>query len=592
MSSTPDLVVGIDLGTTNSAIAAVLNHQVEVIPVGGQRTMPSAVGLDPSGQLIIGQPARNQAVASPESTVLSVKRLMGTDETVTLGDRTFRPEEISALILGELKRAAETHLGRAVTHAVITVPAFFNERQRQATQDAGRLAGLEVLRIINEPTAAALAYGADRTDASEAELLLVYDLGGGTFDVSLVAVDNGIVEVRASHGDTHLGGDDFDEELVKLASTSLGETDPDGRNLPALLHRRLKVVMEQTKIQLSTQPFARVREEFVTEKQHLDLEIDRAEYEEVIAPLLEKTLHAVQRALSDAEMQISQLQKVILVGGATRTPAVHALLREQLGQEPHHEVDPDLIVAMGAAIQGAALAGQPAPAILVDITAHTYSTEALVGFNQLECVPIIRRGTALPAKRTEAFSTVHDGQKEVDFRVFQGESPRPDDNLLIGQFMVEGLSDVPAGNLVLATYEIDLNGLLTVTSTEKATGLAKSIKIDTGEKDRLDLDAAREKLAGWLESSDRALEDEETGDDTPLSLPEGGTSASHREQLATAKNLRQRAKTLLEGDLPDEDAEAVRAALEKLTEAVGDTDPSLIEQANDALSDLLFYLEE
>jgi len=588
MSQTPDLVVGIDLGTTNSAIAAVLDEEVQVLPVADQLTMPSAVGLDPSGQLIVGQAARNQAISTPEATILSIKRLMGTDATVSLGDRSYRPEEISALILAELKRAAERHLGRPVTHAVITVPAFFNERQRQATQDAGRLAGLEVMRIINEPTAAALAYGADRAAAGENELLLVYDLGGGTFDVSLVSVENGIVEVRASHGDTHLGGDDFDEELVKMAAGAVTD-DADGRDLPEALHRRLKVVMERAKMELSDAPFAQVREEFITEARHLQLELDRNEYERAISPLLEKTLHALQRALTDAGSHANRIEKVLLVGGATRTPAVQSLLRDYLQVEPRHEINPDLIVAMGAAIQGAALAGRPAPAILVDITAHTYSTGAMdPTLMRPICVPIIRRGTALPAKRSEVFMTMYDGQQEVDVRVFQGESLEPEENLPIGEFRVEGLADVPAGNPVLSTFQIDLNGLLTVTATEKSSGLAKSITIQTGNENRLDLDAARRKLAGWLESESFETDELEDG---PLPLPAPGESGQG-ELLASAKSLRKRASTLLEGELSEADTKALEELLERMSETIRQSDWEALESVSDQLSDLLFYLED
>ena len=353
----PPLVIGIDLGTTNSSVAVAQDGKLTVIPVNGQLTMPSVVGIDPTGKLVVGQAAKNQAISAPENTVLSIKRLMGTDATAELVGKSYRPEEISALILGELKRAAEAHLGRSVTQAVITVPAFFNERQRLATQDAGSLAGLEVLRIINEPTAAALAYGAGQSDTSENETLLVYDLGGGTFDVSVVRVENGIVEVRASHGDIHLGGDDFDEALTNLGEERLREKHAD--SLPAAAHRRLKSAMEIAKIHLSDEPFATVREEYLTPASHLETEISRYDYEQLIDPWLVKTLDCVQRTIADAGITAHQLDKIMLVGGATRTPAVQELLMRTLDMEPRHEINPDLVVAMGAAIQGATLAGQP-----------------------------------------------------------------------------------------------------------------------------------------------------------------------------------------------------------------------------------------
>jgi len=595
MNRSSNPVVGIDLGTTNSAIAAVIDGKVRVLPVHGETTMPSAVGLDPSGQLIIGRPAKNQSVAAPEATLLSVKRLMGGDETVRLGDKEYRPEEISALILGELKRAAEAEFEQPVTRAVITVPAFFNEQQRQATKDAGELAGLEVLRIINEPTAAALAYGAGHDLESASELLLVYDLGGGTFDVSLVSVENGVVEVLASHGDTRLGGDDFDEALVQIAAAELAG-EGDDRRLPALVRRRLKAIMEGTKIRLSDEPFAKVREEYVTDERHLETEIDRLDYEAAIEPYLEQTLHALQRALQDADVSASKIQKVLLVGGATRTPAVQDLLREHLRLEPHHEIDPDLIVAMGAAVQGAALEGQPATAVLVDITAHTYSTEALT-WNETECVPIIRRGSALPSRRTEAFYTVYDSQETVDVKIFQGESSKPSENLLIGEFKVSGLARVPQGNVVLATYEIDLNGMLTVTATEKATGLAKSVTVDTGSRSRLDFDAARTKLAGWLKGKVGPVTGETpSGSGTPESEEPpaltGGNESDRRALLASVKSLRKRADALLETGLPDEDAVGIREVIGELGHAIQQGDWEGVHARSERLSDLLFYLED
>jgi molecular chaperone DnaK len=614
-------VVGIDLGTTNSSVAVVLDGNLTVIPVHGRPSMPSAVGMDPAGRLLIGQAAKNQAVSAPENTVLSVKRLMGTDETVSLAGKSYRPEEISALILGELKREAERHLGQPVTRAVITVPAFFNERQRQATQDAGRLAGLEVARIINEPTAAALAYGAGQNPDSLHENLLVFDLGGGTFDVSVVRVENGVVEVRASHGDIHLGGDDFDEELAKLGEQRFRAQSGGDAELPTAAHRRLRAAMELAKIQLSDAPFAAVREEFLTASGHLDTEIARDDYERLIEPLLHKSLDCLQQSLSDASLTASALDKVMLVGGATRTPLVGALLEQRLGIEPRHEIDPDLVVAMGAAIQGAALAGQPAPAILIDISAHTYSTVALedVGFfgSRLVCVPIIRRGTPLPVTKSEVFFTNEDQQESVRVRVCQGESEEPEDNLEIGNFLVEGLSKRPSGNPVVLQFRIDLNGLLTATATEKLTGVAKSVTIDTAGQHRLNLDAARTNLAALFELQDAAeagarldddeeFEDEDEDDDFEIEdddgdltiVPEdGGNGGDEREErpatlLASAKSLRQRADRLLEAGLPEADAIALRETLTAISPAIENRDWSALRQQLDTLSDLLFYLED
>ena len=604
----PPLVIGIDLGTTNSSVAVAQDGKLTVIPVNGQLTMPSVVGIDPTGKLVVGQAAKNQAISAPENTVLSIKRLMGTDATAELVGKSYRPEEISALILGELKRAAEAHLGRSVTQAVIAVPAFFNERQRLATQDAGSLAGLEVLRIINEPTAAALAYGAGQSDTSENETLLVYDLGGGTFDVSVVRVENGIVEVRASHGDIHLGGDDFDEALTNLGEERLREKHAD--SLPAAAHRRLKSAMEIAKIHLSDEPFATVREEYLTPASHLETEISRYDYEQLIDPWLVKTLDCVQRTIADAGITAHQLDKIMLVGGATRTPAVQELLMRTLDMEPRHEINPDLVVAMGAAIQGATLAGQPTPAILVDISAHTYSVLAVVGHDFmgriLGCCPVVRRGTPLPVTKADLFTTQVDFQEKVEVQVYQGESDDPSENLSIGEFMVTGLSDVPAGNEIIVQFHIDLNGLLTATATEKRTGLAKSVTIDTAGQHRINLDAARTNLAALFEEQDAAFseDDEEAededdeftseydGESVDLSAPENEGPANSSALLASAKSLRNRAGKLLDQGVPETDAAAIHTSLAAIPVAIDARDWNQLRTILDTLSDLLFYLED
>ena len=602
----PPLVIGIDLGTTNSAVAVAHDGTLTVIPVNGQLSMPSAVGIDPTGKLVVGQAAKNQAISAPENTVLSIKRIMGTDATAELGGKSYRPEEISALILGELKRAAEQHLGRPVTQAVITVPAFFNERQRLATQDAGSLAGLEVLRIINEPTAAALAYGAGQADAAENETLLVYDLGGGTFDVSVVRVENGIVEVRASHGDIHLGGDDFDEALTTLGEDRLRQKNADV--LPAAAHRRLKSAMELAKIRLSDEPFASIREEYLTPSGHLETEISRHDYEQLIEPWLVKTLDCVQRTISDAGITAHQIDKIMLVGGVTRTPMVQELLLRTLGMESRHEINPDLVVAMGAAIQGATLAGQPAPAILVDISAHTYSVLAVVGGDfmgdLLGCCPVVRRGTPLPVTKSDLFTTGVDSQTKVAVSVFQGESDAPSENLSIGEFMVTGLSDVPAGNEIIVQFHIDLNGLLTATATEKRTGLAKSVTIDTAGQHRINLDAARTNLAALFEEQDAAFPDEDdafedagiipwpSGETTAASASEVEAPANSAALLASAKSLRNRAGKLLEQAVAEADAAAIRASLAVIPLAIDARDWEQLSSTLDTLSDLLFYLED
>lgn len=608
------IIVGIDLGTTNSELACIRDGKVEVIPIHGGKIMPSCVGLDASGQLIVGQKARNQLVAAPESTLISIKRRMGEAVKVPLGSHEFSPEEVSSFILKELKTEAEKVLGEPVTKAVITVPAFFNEHQRKATQIAGELAGLEVVRILNEPTAAALAYDADK---SKAQTLVVYDLGGGTFDVSVVVVQDGVVEVRASRGDTHLGGDDFDQLLVDHAVRVFEEEHGVNVQESLALQRRLKVVLEQAKRRLSDEAFVTIREEYLDGEHHLEMEITRQEYERMILPLVERTLECVQQALVDANVGVKAITKVLLVGGASRTPLVQQLLIEQLGQNPHFEVDPDLIVAMGAAVQAGILSGAQRESILVDITAHTLSTGALthdeVNFiPEKVCVPILPRNTPLPTSRSEMFTTFADNATKIEVEVYQGEGRYPKENTLIGKFMVEGLSKAPAGNPILIGFSLDLNGMLTVTAREKVTGLTRTVTMDIRGTPTLDLDEARSRMESMfgggatLSDSDDApvleLVDEDQQDGPVLeeidvkahgvAADSGIDSAEHNALLTEAKNLRKRTQTLLESGVPEEDAAELNQFLHTLKEAIQKQDWATARAVNIQLSDLLFYLED
>lgn len=572
-----ELIVGIDLGTTNSELAALLDGEIKVIPIHGNPIMPSCVGIDPAGKLIVGQAAKNQLVAAPESTILSIKRKMGSDIKVSLGGKEFSPEEISSFILRELKQEGERQLGRSIHKAVVTVPAFFNEQQRKATQVAGELAGLEVVRILNEPTAAALAYGGGR---KEGETMLVYDLGGGTFDVSVVTVEAGVVEVKASHGDTHLGGDDFDQLLVEHAVAAFQRQHNLDLHQDLKTLRRLKVAMERAKCRLSDEPCVTVREEYLDGQHHLELEIMRDQYEEMIVPWMEKTLTCLHQSLNDAKLGPKDISKVMLVGGATRTPLVHRLLQHKLGLEPRFEINPDLIVAMGAAVQGGVLAGEKSHSILVDITPHTFSTSALLrdyDESRLICVPLIARNTPLPASKAELFATCYDNETEIKVAAYQGEAPLPEENSLVGDFLVEGLSQVPAGNQVIIHFDLDLNGMLKVTATEKTTGLAKTVTMDTRGAHALDLDAARRNVA--------SLVGEPEAD--PAS-PAG--DSDHSAQLATAKALRKRAEALLEKNISPDDATELRNLLHESAEAIR-TSVDLA-HINETLADLLFYLED
>src|SRR3954467_5479901 len=423
-----ETIIGIDLGTTNSEVAVVRDGKPVVLPdEEGDPILPSVVGLDPQGRLLVGRAARNQFVLAPERTIRSIKRRMGEEITVPLGEQKYSPQEISAIILRALKQRAERALGQEVKKAVITVPAFFNEGQREATRAAGELAGLEVVRIINEPTAAVLTYD---PHPDEQERLLVYDLGGGTFDVSIALIEGGVVEILASHGDTHLGGADFDQRLLDMVCDRfLTEHGIDLRDTLTARSRVLRAV-EEAKKTLSTEAVALLEEEFIAEKSgvplHLKMEIDRGEYEDLIEPLLAKTLTCVDQSLTDSKLQATQIDKVVLVGGAPRTPMVHRLLQERLGRPVHAEIEPDLAVAMGAAVQGGLIAGVEVGPVLVDITPHTLGISALGELygtrSKHAFAPIIERNTPLPATRTEIFGTVSDAQKVAEIRVFQGEN--------------------------------------------------------------------------------------------------------------------------------------------------------------------------
>ena len=571
--NTTEVIVGIDLGTTNSSIAVVEDGVPRVLEIDGRPSVPSCVSLGQDGDLLVGQAALNQLAIRPEDTVLSTKRAMGTDETFSIGDKTYRAEEIGSVVLRYLKDQAEAILEKPITKAVITVPAFFNEQQRAATKHAAELAGLECVRLLNEPTAAALAYEA--VD-DLGEKILVYDLGGGTFDVSLVAASEGLIEVAASHGDTRLGGDDVDEKILEKVVAAQENLDLD--SLEPAQHRRLRKACEMAKIHLSDHPYANLSEEYITDGEHLTEEIERDKFEEWITPLLEKTWSAVHAALHDADVVASRIDKILLVGGSTKMPLVARLMEEKIGLVPLSEIDPDLIVAMGAAIQGATLAGEEIQKVLVDISAHTYSTEVLGTFS-LNCAPIIKRGTPLPCTKTEAFYTCVDNQEEVNVSAFQGESVHPQENLFLGKFVIEGLTPKPHGEPILCEFSLDLDGMLQVTATEKNTGLNKSIQIDTTDvQQSIDLDGARRKMADLF------------GDEDIIEAKP--TTATADAVMVRAKELKTRAETLIEsGKLESEDVTDITELLEKSRALVEESDRESLDEFNDRLEDILFYIE-
>ncbi len=605
-----DVIVGIDLGTTNSEVAVVRDGRPQVLPVDGDPILPSVVGLAEDGRLLVGKPARNQWVLAPDRTVKSIKRKMGQDTTVSLGGQSFRPQEISAMILRRLKEAAEAELGVPVRKAVITVPAYFNDSQRQATREAGALAGLEVVRIINEPTAAALTYNPAQTGT---ERFLVYDLGGGTFDCSIVQAEAGVFEVLASHGDTQLGGDDFDDLLLDYVADEFAELYGVDLRADRVAKARLLRAVEAAKRHLSDHPFARIEEEFISEKDgvplHFSTEIERGEYEDLIRPLIDRTMECVQMALDDARWTASRIDRVVLVGGSTRTPLIGQLLEERLGQPAHREVHPDLCVALGAAVQAGIVAGQNVGAVLVDITPHTLGIKCLEypddytrSANEFKYAPIIKRNTPLPASRSEVFCTVTDGQPTVEIDVYQGESGDVRRNHRVGRFLVEGLARVPAGNQVVVQLDLTLDGTLKVTAREKATGLQKQVHIENAlarfaVEER---DAARARLDRlWGNGRVGGGGDEADGTDTPppASRPPADVPllfpgpAEGQRELVQARALLEKAERVRE-KVSDED----RAELDRLTErvrvALTDRAWGDLTAASNELADVLFYLED
>ncbi|MHB8952883.1 MAG: Hsp70 family protein [Pirellulaceae bacterium] len=589
-----DPILGIDLGTTNSAVSIIQDGKpVALCDERGRAILPSVVGLDSSGQLLVGQAARNQALVAPERTVRSIKRKMGQDVLLRMGEREYSPPEISAMILRTLAQRAERVCGRPLKQAVITVPAFFKEHQRQATQEAGGLAGLEVVRIINEPTAAALVY---EPHSAQNERLLVYDLGGGTFDVSILQIEAGVVEVLASHGDTQLGGDDFDQLLLDMVATRFAEEHSvDLRQIPIAKSRLLQAV-EAAKIQLSTEAFTTLAEEFIAERngQPLNLrqEIDRLDYEQLIEPLLRKTLHCVDAALADAGLNASQLDRVVLVGGSTRTPLVHRLLMDQLHQELHREIDPDLCVSLGAAVQGALVAGIDVGQVLVDITPHTLGIQCvgdLYGHRSHQLFsPIIRRNTPLPASRSEIYYTASDGQVAAEIHVLQGEHEIATLNESIGRFRLEGLNEqAGSGNEILVRFELDLNGMLKVTARERDTGLSREVTLDnTITRFRAaSTEEAKMRLAEVfdIDSSDAP------GATTPLVA--AADESPVIPSFAVAQEILAKARRLL-AQAPDEDAQEMRPLISQLEQSLQMRQEDRAREICEQLDDLMFYLQD
>lgn len=564
-------VIGIDLGTTNSVVAYMEGGQPVVIPNSeGSRLTPSVVAFTKDGERLVGQLAKRQAITNPERTVLSIKRHMGTDYKVNIDGRAYTPQEISAMILQKLKQDAESYLGEKITQAVITVPAYFTDSQRQATKDAGKIAGLEVLRIINEPTASALAYGLDK---GEDHTILVFDLGGGTFDVSILELGDGVFEVKATSGNNRLGGDDFDQRIIDYVANEFQREHGIDLRKDRMALQRLKEAAEKAKIELSSMVTTNINLPFITADasgpKHLDMTLTRAKFEELTQDLVEATMGPTQRALSDAGLKPQDIDKVILVGGSTRIPAVQEAIKKFIGKEPHKGVNPDEVVAMGAAIQAGVLAGEVHDVVLLDVTPLSLGIETLGGvFTKL-----IERNTTIPTSKSQIFTTAADGQTAVDIHVLQGERPMAADNVTLGRFQLTGIPPAPRGvPRIEVTFDIDVNGIVHVSAKDLGTGKEQKITItsSTGLKE---------------EEIQRMVKDAEKYAEEDRKKKEKIEAKNHADSL-----IYQSEKML--GDLKDkisqEDADKVKKEIENVRKALESDDVERIKKATDDLTKVFY----
>lgn len=484
-------VIGIDLGTTNSCVAVKEGDNITVIPnPEGQRTTPSVVAFTKDGEILVGQLAKRQAIVNPDRTIISIKRAMGTDKNVTVDGKSYTPQQISAMILQKLKKDAEEYLGTAVTEAVITCPAYFTDAQRQATKDAGTIAGLSVLRIINEPTAACLAYGVNLEKGDHK--IMVYDLGGGTFDVSILDVGDGVFEVLSTAGDNHLGGDDWDAEIVNWLASEFKKTDGIDLLKDKMAAQRLREAAEKAKVELSSMQETTISLPFITADatgpKHLEIKLTRAKFEDLTKSLLDRTVAPVRTALKDAKLDPKDVNQILLVGGSTRMPAVQKLVKELMGKDPTKGINPDECVAIGAAIQGAILAGEQQGIVLVDVTPLSLGLETLGGV----FTKIIDKNSAIPVSKSQVFTTAADNQPQVEIHVLQGERAMAGDNVSLGRFILDGIKPAARGiPQIEVTFDIDANGIVNVTAKDKATGKAQNITIQSSRLSEEEIDKMR-----------------------------------------------------------------------------------------------------
>ncbi len=568
-------IIGIDLGTTNSCVAVMEGGEPTVIAnAEGARTTPSVVAFTKTGERLVGQVAKRQAVTNPDRTVISIKREMGTNYKVNIDDKSYTPPEISSMVLAKLKADAESYLGETVSQAVITVPAYFSDAQRQATKDAGKIAGLEVLRIINEPTAAAFAYGMEKENDQK---IMVYDLGGGTFDVSILDIGDGVFEVLATNGDTRLGGDDFDEAIINYLVAEFKKESGIDLSSDRMAMQRLKEAAEKAKIELSGVTTSNINLPFITADasgpKHLDITLTRAKFNELTANLVERTIIPTKKALSDAGLSAGEIDKVLMVGGSSRIPAVNEAVQKLIGKEPHKGINPDECVALGAAIQAGVLGGDVKDIVLLDVTPLSLGIETMGGV----CTRLIERNTTIPTKKSQIFSTAADNQTSVDIHVLQGEREMAQDNKTIGNFMLSGIAPAPRGvPQIEVTFDIDANGIVNVSAKDLGTGQEQKITI-----------TASSNLSD--EDIDKAVKEAEQYAAEDKKRKEAIEIRNNADQL-----VYQSEKALSElGDKVEQaEKDAVQAEIDKVKEALKGDNTDLIKEATDALQQKFYEISQ